>query len=171
MDTKKISARLRYLDDRFDVAFQNLKNDAIFTQKRNLYFSEDKKRLIVKWEALIKVLQTMRWFIRMNGFQLFLFRNSNHFIVEHYARIRYYAMIGQIRDLFGSQEEFMRSYLDDASREGFSTMARFAYTPRFFYFLNYPQEFLGLLESKIDPELRWMMRVPRERTIEFSDRW
>jgi predicted DCC family thiol-disulfide oxidoreductase YuxK len=170
MDSQKISSRLRYIDGKFDEGFRALGSDAIFSQKKNVYLSEDKKRLLAKWEAIIKVLQALRWLIRTNGFQLSLFRNPNRFVVEHYARNRYYAMVGKLRGLFGNHEEFARSFLDDASREGFSTMARFAYAPRYFYFLNYPQEFLDLLEPDIDPAIRWMIRVPKERETDVVRR-
>lgn len=168
MNYKKLSNTLQKLNYDFEVSLSEFKADKIFQKKWKLYLKEDKKELYDKWKKIKWIFTKLKWIIDTYSFSLLFKRNHNHFIIKYYCVICYYNMTLKLHETFQENEDFIRQFLDENYKENYSTIARYIYRANFLYYLNYPKEFLNLIQDKIDIELKWMLKKEIDYKIKLN---
>lgn len=74
----------------------------------------------------------------------------------------------KLHETFQENEDFIRQFLDENYKENYSTIVRYIYRANFLYYLNYPKEFLNLIQDKIDIELKWMLKKEIDYKIKLN---
>lgn len=168
MNYKKLSNTLQKLEEDFEISLKEFTWDQIFQKKWNLYLKKDKEELYKKWKKIQWIFKKLKFTIHSYSFSLIFKRNYNHFLIKHYCIVSYYNMTLKLHETFQENEDFIRQFLDENYKENYSTIARYIYRANFLYYLNYPKEFLNLIQDKTDIELKWMLKKEVDYKIKLN---
>lgn len=168
MNYKKLSNTLQKLERDFEISLSDFQSDTIFQTKSKVYLKKDKEELYIKWKKIQWIFKKLKFILHSYSFSLIFKRNYNHFVIQHYCILTYYNMTLKLHETFQENEDFIRQFLDENYKENYSTIARYIYRANFLYYLNYPKEFLNLIEDKIDVEVKWMLQKEVDYKIKLN---
>lgn len=158
MNYIKLSNTLKRLEKEFDLYLDDFASSKVFQKTNNIYLKEDKIIIVAKWKKIKRIFTKFKKIINSHNSGFFSGDIYNNLIIRHYSTVTYYNMTLKLQETFGGHEDFIRQFLNEKYRENYSTIARFIYYPSFLYYLNYPKEFLNLIEDKIHQDLKWMLK-------------
>lgn len=151
----------KYIID-FQKHFLDKKYWDIFLEAEKLEIKNDWRKISFCFSELKKIRDASlpKWY---GFFQ----RKYDLFLISYHTTHMYYRMSVQLHKTFLDGESFARQYLDDNFKENYSTIARYIYRGNFLYYLNYPENFLFLIKSKVSPELKWMTTAKKKHSLGF----
>ncbi len=163
---------LNAIDKEFEVAFERLRSDPLFSSSQVIYMEDDKARIALLWKDIVKPFLKLRKILRFVMWRSFLsFGSKNSFVVKYATVTTYYSMVYRLQESFGPHEEFLRQYLDDTFSENYSTLARYMYHVRFYSVLSYPHEYFLTLRNEVDPSLNPLFDRSVKITTNIEKRW
>ncbi len=168
---KNYPSILTSIDREFARNLAVLRSDPLFTENKNIYTDDDKKRIARIWCEIIKPFLKLRKILRFLMWRSILtFGSKNSFVVKYATVTTYHNMVCEIQKSFWPHEEFIRQYLDDTFRENYSTLARYMYHIRFYSVLSYPREYFLTLRDEVNSSLYPLFERPEPLSWERAKR-
>jgi hypothetical protein len=143
MDYKKTIFQIKFLEEKQEWLFNELKNHSIFDTKNNNYTDKDKKDFLLLWGEYVILFKNIEKLIKKNKYRKFIiFKNYSKLVLQRYLLRFYFHILQQLLIHFWNNERFIRQLLKENTTDNYGRFSSFVYKPKYINIYNIPSLFL-----------------------------